>query len=502
MKTVVKIDPEKEYENVKKFLGNVSKEHIIQSIEELPSINSSVDNLITVTRVLMEREERRRGIKKEPPKEAKPKGRKAGESPEKKYKKLPSEKFPDLEIIEQTITPEETPLCPCCNKKMKPSGLFDINEKLEAIPKQYYITRTKRTKFNCGGCYGALINTPALPSIIPTSNYGDSFIIDVALSKFCDLLPIERYVQMAFRNGIEGLPAQSLIGLTHQLANFLNPLYLKIKDEVLSSTILQADETPHKMLEGDKSKNWYLWGFFCKKSCFLQIHNTRSGDIAFDILKYSKAEYLVSDSYAGYAKAIKEIKIKFNRKIKEVNCNAHAFRYFRDAGITWKEECKPFLHLYGKIYALEKERKKKEESLSPESKLNIRKSMIPLFEEIKEDCEKKVIDAMPESSFKKSLNYFLNHYDKLTLCTTNINIPLDNNLAERELRSPVVGRKTWYGTHSKRGAKTTAVIFTIVQSCKMNNINPRSYFPWIAKCILENKEPPTPCEYAQLIDTG
>ena len=61
------------------------------------------------------------------------------------------------------------------------------------------------------------------------------------------------------------------------------------------------------------------------------IQSTRSGDIAFDILKYSKAEYLVSDSYAGYAKAIKEIKIKFNRKIKEVNCNAHAFRYFTGA---------------------------------------------------------------------------------------------------------------------------------------------------------------------------
>ena len=73
MKTVVKIDPEKEYENAKQLLENISKKDIIQSVEGLPSINSSIDNLITVTRVLMEREEKRRGIKKEPPKEAKPK---------------------------------------------------------------------------------------------------------------------------------------------------------------------------------------------------------------------------------------------------------------------------------------------------------------------------------------------------------------------------------------------------------------------------------------------
>ncbi len=82
---------------------------------------------------------------------------------------------------------------------MKESGLYDTTEKLEVIPKRYYIQRNKRLKYNCGNCHGVIINTAALPSIVPSSNYRDGMIIDVTLSKFCDLIPMERYTQMAFR---------------------------------------------------------------------------------------------------------------------------------------------------------------------------------------------------------------------------------------------------------------------------------------------------------------
>ncbi len=123
--------------------------------------------------------------------------------------------------------------------------------------------------------------------------------------------------------------------------------------------------------------------------------------------------------------------------------------------------------------------------------------MVSLFEKVKEYCEEKIDEAMPESSFKKALGYFLNHYKGLTVCTTNIEIPLDNNLSEREMRPPVVGRKTWIGTHSKKGARTGATIFSLVASCKMNNINPRSYFPWIVSRIHRGEEILSPYEYSK-----
>ena len=498
MKKISNIDPELEYENAKKLIEAATKERLDPSNATL--LDSSVDNLITATRILIEREERRRGLK-HPPKNPKnnqgKKGRKEGNQ-RNESKKLPSKRYPNLEIKEQVIHPAHVPSCPCCNERMRESGLFDTSEKLEVIPKKYYIVRNKRPKYNCSKCHGGMVNTPAVPSIVPASNYGDSLIIDASLSKYCDLIPMERYVQIAFRLGIDGLPAQSLIGLSHHLANFLFKVYEKIKIEVLNTKVLHADETTHKMLEGDDTKNWYLWGFFSNVACVFEAHNTRSGDIAYDFIKESKAKYLVSDGYTGYNKALKKLKEKDNKKIIDVGCNAHAYRYFKEASLTWEEECKPFKELYGKIYQLEKTRKKTEKTLSLTEQLEYRTKMIPIFKQFKKKCEHQKDKVMAKSHLQKSINYFLNHYESLTHCTLDIEIPLDNNLSEREIRSPVIGRKTWYGTHSKRGAKTNSILFSIVQTCKMNNINPRNYFDWVVKKIHKEEEILTPYEYSKL----
>lgn len=105
---------------------------------------------------------------------------------------------------------------------------------------------------------------------------------------------------------------------------------------------------------------------------------------------------------------------------------------------------------------------------------------------------------MSGSSLEKSINYFLNQYEGLTVCTKVIELDLDNNFSERNIRSPVVGRKIWYGSHSKRGAFTNAAHFTIVQSCLVNKVNPRNYYPWVIERILHNKEILTPYEYSLL----
>ncbi|MBF0299441.1 MAG: transposase [Oligoflexia bacterium] len=200
---------------------------------------------------------------------------------------------------------------------------------------------------------------------------------------------------------------------------------------------------------------------------------------------------------AGYSKAIREINKECERKIIEVLCNAHAFRYFRDESKQWKEECKVFLELYDEIYTLEKQKKL---TSSSEEQLKLRQQMIPFFEQIKTNCEKlkekKV--GVQGGVLDKSVNYFLRNYKELTVCTQNIEVELDNNFSEQNLRPPVVGRKTWYGTHSKQGALTNAALFSIVQSCKVNGINPRDYFDWIVKRIHSGKEVLTPYEYSQL----
>lgn len=149
---------------------------------------------------------------------------------------------------------------------MKDSGLTEDSEYLTVIPRHYYVVLQKRVKYRCSSCQEGLITTSAIPRIKAGSSYSDEMIIDVSLSKYCDLIPVERYVQMASRGGVAGLPANTLIAGTHNLAEFLAPVYKKIKDEIISSKVLHADDTPHKMLERDDKSNWYLWGFSTDKA--------------------------------------------------------------------------------------------------------------------------------------------------------------------------------------------------------------------------------------------
>lgn len=166
--------------------------------------------------------------------------RKSSQEPRKRVL-LPSERYPNLDIMEKLVTLDKVPSCPCCAKEMKDSGLTEDSEYLTKTPSHYYVVRQKRVKYRCSTCQDNLMTTPAIPRIRPGSGFSDELIVDVALSKYCDLIPIERYVQMASRGGVSGLPANSLIEGTHYLAEFLTPVYERIKFEVLSSKILHAD---------------------------------------------------------------------------------------------------------------------------------------------------------------------------------------------------------------------------------------------------------------------
>ena len=491
MKTVVKIDPDKEYNTAKCVLNAV----LVGDAQEadLPVLDKSIDNLKTVIDVLRERLGPKR--RKRPPKKTnRDRTRKRKKDDEERIK-LPSEKFPDLEIEEKIVREEDTPSCVCCKAEMRESGLYKTSEKLEVIPKKYHIIRTQRIIYNCSNCHGSLRNAKALPSIIPKSNYGDSLIIDIALSKYADLIPIERQSSIISREGLIDIPANSMIDTTHALAKFFKFTYEKIKIEVIKSLVLRCDETPHKMLEGDEKRNWYLWGFFSEIACYFEARDTRSGDIPLEFLKLSQAIYLLTDGYAGYKKALDSLKKEEGRIVTPVFCNAHAFRYFEEASVNWASEAETFLSLYGEIYELERQ------TTVDEEKRLARQEMLPLFKEMAEKCEEVKASLMPHSSISKAVNYFLNHYEGLTECTKSTNLSLDNNSSERSLRSPVVGRKTWYGTHSKRGASTNAILFSIVESCKINRINPRRYFPDMVERIHQGKEPLTPYEYATF-DSG
>lgn len=407
----------------------------------------------------------------------------------KKRVRLPSDRYKNLDIIEKDVEFDELPACPCCQNQMKNSGLFETCEYLTFIPRKYYVARERRHKYNCSKCYGALVAAPAIPRIIPGGAYSDEMIIDVSMSKFLDLVPIDRYTQTASREGLDNLPANSLINTTHKLADYIEESYRLIKEEVFDSDIIHADETPHRMLEGDKKSNWYLWGFSSKIASYFEVQDTRSGDVASNLLIDSNCLYLMSDVFSGYKKAVRQANEKREEKIIELNCNAHARRKFLESKINF-DEATLFIKLYKKIYRLN----------SIEYEVNLdefeRRKWQNIYMRLMERIATRIKSSFSsKSSMGKAVNYFLNNFEKLVRFTSDPKLPIDNNSQERELRSPVIGRKTWYGTHSKRGGKTTAIMFTIVQSCKLNKINPRKYLTDLVRALHQGLPAYSPYQY-------
>lgn len=423
----------------------------------------------------------------------------AAPMPRGETKKLPSERYPDAQVREDDIDFKTVPLCPCCGATMQDSGMTEDSEYLDVKEKEFIVVQQKRHKHRCPKCHGAIATAPVLLRVISGGSYSDEMIIDATLSKYCDLIPMERYCEMAGRGGFPGLPPHSLIQASFKLAEFLGGLYELVKKEVLDAKVLRADETPHRMLEGDPKKRWYLWGFSNEKACFFECHDTRSGDVSTEVLKQSSCEVLLSDVYSGYIKSLKvanKIRTEEGRPpIQPAYCNSHARREFYsgddDSGMS--ADAKFMVDKYEEIYALEAQAKGR----TGEEILEKRLQMQPLFEAMKDEALQKVGGYSAKSAMGGAYSYFINNYDGLTLFLLNPAVPTDNNGSERLLRSPVVGRKTWYGTHSREGARTAAVHFSIVETCKLNGVNPRQYYADMIDRIHSKQDLLTPRQYRQ-----
>ncbi len=208
----------------------------------------------------------------------------------------------------------------------------------------------------------------------------------------------------------------------------------------------------------------------------------------------SNCEVLVSDVFSGYARAIRlsnEQRVLTGKKnIQNGNCNAHARRCFYKPRVHYKE-CEFYLEQYHQIYKLNTKAKGK----SPKEVLEIRSEMRPHFEAMKKQALAELLKYPAKNKYNKALTYFLENYTGLTLFLEHADVAIDNNLQERLLRNHVIGRKTWYGTHSERGSITAAILFSVIETCKLNHVNPREYFPRLIQDLLDDKAPYTPADF-------
>ena len=419
--------------------------------------------------------------------------------------RLPSEQYPKAKIVERTVEDPNPPPCPECQEAMTDSGLRETSERLEIIPMEIYIVRMNRVRYHCKCCQTAPQTAALPPRMAPGSSLHDSMLIESGIAKFCDLIPTERFAKMLSRSSV-AVSDKLLLSAQNALAEAFCPIYLKLKIEVLISKVLHADESPHRMLERNEGHNWYLWSFCTRVSVYFEIHDTRAGTVSIEFLKESKASVLVSDVYSGYIRTLREINeyraTKNLPALLAAHCNDHARRYFVAA--KEHELGRKGVDLYDRIYGIEErvqellETPKYEGLQNAEEALKLRQTADSLFEKIYEVACEILLEHAPNTTLGQAANYFLNNLKGLTLFLTDLDIPISNARAERSVRSPAVGRKTWLGTHSRKGADTSAVLFSIFESCKLNRLNPREYCQDQADRLNAGKPLQTPFEYNQI----
>ena len=400
--------------------------------------------------------------------------------------------FKDLEVREVTHDFPEA-LCDTCGSKLR--FLKDeIHEELEVIPPQFIIKRHIIKVYSCSTCEKENNNPiKRSPAPIPAFKGGfasASLVANIMAKKYVEKIPFYRYEQNLKDNGIFISRANMSNWTIDASENYLEGVYNKLHQHLLSQKIIHADETPFQVLKEEgktaQSKS-YIWHFnsaaVAKEQISMYMYKpTRHGKHAAEFLEGFNG-YLQTDEYAGYNSV---------RDITRVGCMAHARRKFTDAitALPKNAEAKATianeaLTRINELFSIEK----KLSDLSGEERYRKRLDLAkPKVEALEEWLKSQRPKVSPKSKLGEAIVYFITHFDHLSRYLDDGDLEISNNRSERGIKQFVIGRKNYLFSDSVRGAKSAGVIFTIVETAKANNLNPEKYLTYLINELSQNKQ--------------
>ena len=380
-------------------------------------------------------------------------------------RKLP-QNLPVTECVHEI--PEEQRQCEICNTPYEKTSLTESSYEVD-VEINYILKKPIRIKYKktCN-CPQPIITAPKVGQIIPKGKYSIGIWSKILIDKFLMQIPVHRQVFQMKLNNID-VSKGTILGGFKSLSKYLLPLYEQFRKESRSELHHHADETRWKVfteVEGKKGFNWWLWTFVGKKVAFYIVDKSRSSKVPKEHLKDVTNRILSCDRYSVY-KTLTDVLLAF--------CWSHVRRDFLGLIIRYrhKKQIVDFAQKWkkwiGQLYAINKERLKvrdnpKEFKIQQEK---LEKAILNMQNRLTDNY------ALPEQ--RKVIKSLINHWEGLTIFVDNPDIPMDNNIAENMLRTPVVGRKNYYGNHSEFGGLFSAIMFTITQTCILHDINPYSY---------------------------
>jgi transposase len=403
--------------------------------------------------------------------------------PKKKREKFGYTEQANLPVIEVNHeVPEEEQVCDNCGSKLHEwEGQFEESELIQVVPTSYVIEKHKRQKYICN-CGKSIVTAKGPLKLKEGSRYSIEFGTEVGVAKYQYHLPLERQRIMMQEYGLD-VKSQTLFSQIDTIAWYLKPhVYENIKEHIKSSDVFLADETTWGNLGKDAKSKYYLWGLRSKEAVYFLIQKNRSQSSANEFLKDLKG-ILVSDGYSVYQQVSDDLENAF--------CWAHVRRKFVESESSFPEESAQILELIKQLYKTESKIKDK----PPDERLEVRKTKSRQITEKLKEKLKSLSTFLPGTSLRKAVDYTLNLWSGLTVFINNSDVPVDNNEMERTIRGSVVGRKNHYGSKTLNTAQVAAVWYSVVETCKTNNINPRIYILSALRDILSNRKPKMPWDF-------
>jgi transposase len=390
-----------------------------------------------------------------------------------------------LERVEHHHEPEDT-TCPNadCGRPMQRIG-EDVSEKLDIVPARFFVHRHVYGKWACKCCQ-LLRQEPAAPDVVDGGIPAAGLVAHTLISRFVDHLPYYRQEPINARSGVH-TPRSTLATWGGAGGAALEPLYELHRRFILGCRVLHADETPVPLLDpgAGKTKKAYVWAW-------ARSHHDPHPGVIYEFCLGRGAQYpmaflggkgppvpqpawngtLITDQYAAY-NAVLDAKAYPQRK--SAVCAAHARRRFEElsrGGSSASALATEALRRWARIYHAEgafaqmghDERRQARQRLSK-----------PLWDEFEVWLKLQRTQVLDGTKIAEAIDYSVNAWKALTLHLDNGAVAIDNNLIERQIKPWKIGAKNWLFAGSALAGQRAAVVMSLVQSAKLNGLDPWAY---------------------------
>ena len=383
-----------------------------------------------------------------------------------------------LPHVDVMIEPDDTN-CPCCRAPMQVIG-EETSQRLDVVPAQFRVIVTHRPKYACRACAEAVVQAPAPERLIKGGLPTEAMVACVLVAKYAWHLPLYRQAQMLLAQGLDIQRAVLAFWVGYAAAELM-PVYLRLRELILTSGKIAVDETVAPVLDPGRgrTKKGYFWAIARDDrpwsgtdppAVAYSYAPGRGAVHALKLLEHYRG-VVQCDGYAAY-KTIAGTPC--GEAITLAFCWAHLRRKFFDIA---KDGSAPIaseaLQRIAALYAIEKTIRGR--SAAERRAVRQDKSK-PLVLALKAWFEQQLARVSAKSPIADAIRYGLNHWDGLTRFLDDGRIELDTNAVERSIRPIVLNRKNALFAGHDQGAENWACIASLIETCKLHGVDPQAYF--------------------------